>query len=108
MTTSGIIDKKLKKFCPRISRLVEETIRKNKLKQASWYKSVSESISYSERYRFFHWELEFPDAFPMRRKGFDLIVINPPWDAIKPYDDDFFSEYHPGFRKIVIKSEKDK
>ena len=39
--------------------------------------------------RFFHWELEFPEAFfdaDGRRKhhaGFDAIVGNPPWDMIR-------------------------
>jgi Eco57I restriction-modification methylase len=33
-------------------------------------------------------------------------VMNPPWDAVKPDDDDFFSQYKPEFRKISNKQEK--
>lgn len=32
----------------------------------------------SERYRFHHWELAFPEVFS-QRGGFDLILGNPPW-----------------------------
>jgi hypothetical protein len=31
--------------------------------------------------RFFHWELEFPEVFFGDRRGFDVIVGNPPWDT---------------------------
>jgi hypothetical protein len=39
--------------------------------------------------RFFHWELEFPEAFfdpsggRLSRPGFDALVGNPPWDVIR-------------------------
>ncbi len=32
----------------------------------------------AERYRFFHWELEFADVFA-DRGGFDIVLGNPPW-----------------------------
>jgi hypothetical protein len=41
------------------------------------------------RYRFFHWELEFPEVFfdaDGRRRldaGFDAVVGNPPWDMVR-------------------------
>ena len=54
----------------------------------------------------FHWEYEFPDAFAETEWGFDLVVMNPPWEAVKPDDDDFFSVLHPGFRRIKSKPEK--
>jgi hypothetical protein len=40
-------------------------------------------------HRFFHWELEFPEAFfdrtgrPMVQAGFDAVIGNPPWDMIR-------------------------
>ena len=59
-----------------------------------------------ERYSFFHWELEMTDAFTDKRYGFDLIVGNPPWDTVKPYDDEFFTKYYPAFRSISTKPKK--
>ena len=39
--------------------------------------------------RFFHWELEFPEAFftgggePLPSAGFDAVIGNPPWDMVR-------------------------
>ena len=62
--------------------------------------------SLSETYQFFHWELEMMDAFTDSRRGFDVIVGNPPWDKNKPNDDEFFTPYDPAFRSLSIKSKK--
>lgn len=50
-------------------------------------------------YRFFHWELEFPemafDAHGKRRDGygFDVVVGNPPWNKLKPAKRDFYGAF---------------
>ena len=62
----------------------------------------------AERHHFFHWEIEMMDAFTDSRRGFDLIVGNPPWDKVKPSDDEFFTPYNVGFRAIPIKTKKNK
>jgi len=49
----------------------------------------------SNKYRFFHWELEMMDAFTDNRSGFDLITGNPPWDRIRPNKREFFSSMDP-------------
>lgn len=36
--------------------------------------------SVASRWRFFHWEWEFPDVFSGRSAGFDAILANPPWE----------------------------
>ena len=54
-----------------------------------------------KRRRFFHWEIEMRDAFTDSRRGFDLILGNPPWDLVKPYDNEFFTPYHPSFRSLL-------
>ena len=59
-----------------------------------------------ESHRFFHWELEMTDAFTDTRYGFDLIVGNPPWDKVKLYDNEFFTQYYPAFRSINTKPKK--
>ena len=62
----------------------------------------------ARQFRAFHWEYEFPDAFVETEPGFDLVVMNPPWEAVKPEDDDFFSGIESGFRRIRSKPEKQK
>ncbi len=52
----------------------------------------------SERMRFFHWELEFPDVFVAPESGFDAIVGNPPWETQKPVSKEFFSNHDPLYR----------
>lgn len=32
--------------------------------------------------RFFHWELEFPEAFQGENRGFDAVIGNPPYDEL--------------------------
>ena len=62
----------------------------------------------AERHHFFHWEIEMMDAFTDSRRGFDLIVGNPPWDKVTSDDDEFFTPYNIGFRAIPTKTIKNK
>lgn len=55
----------------------------------------------SERHRFFHWEVEFPDAFNQSTLGFDAVLGNPPWETSQPNPAEFFSEHDPLFRGYV-------
>jgi hypothetical protein len=50
----------------------------------------------SERHRFFHWELAFADVFTSRG-GFDLVLGNPPWLAIKWEESGILGEVNPLF-----------
>jgi hypothetical protein len=56
--------------------------------------------SYAEKYRFFHYEVAFPEAFAGDKKGFDIIVGNPPWDKTKFSDADFFPQFHSNYRSL--------
>jgi hypothetical protein len=76
------------------------------LQVSSLLDPTAEDGSLARKVGAFHWEYEFPDAFSETEWGFDLVVMNPPWEAVKPEDDDFFSVLFPGFRRIKSKPEK--
>jgi hypothetical protein len=45
----------------------------------------------AERYRFFHWHLEFSEMFDNEGNGgFDIVLGNPPWERIKLQEKEFF------------------
>lgn len=48
----------------------------------------AKALELSERERFFHWPLEFPDVW--KRGGFDVVLANPPWERIKLQEKEFF------------------
>lgn len=56
-----------------------------------WYKNT---IKLREQEHFFHWELEFPDVFLGKQKGFDVCIGNPPHGASFPnYTWDYLLSY---------------
>ncbi|MBX7133457.1 MAG: N-6 DNA methylase [Fimbriimonadaceae bacterium] len=50
------------------------------------------------RARFFHWPLEFPEAFAVG--GFDCVLGNPPWETMSPDYKEFFSAFDEGIRHL--------
>jgi hypothetical protein len=56
--------------------------------------------AYAAKYHFFHFEVAFPEAFAGGKRGFDIIVGNPPWDKTKFSDADFFPQYHSNYRSL--------
>ncbi len=76
--------------------LISQLFDENKTKTAA----LKQVESYATRYRFFHYEVAFPEAFARERKGFDIIVGNPPWDRTKFTDFDFFPQYHSNYRSL--------
>ena len=68
----------------------------------TFYKPTKGSLNIisqlSEQYKFFHWEIEFPDVFNPYRQGFDAVVGNPPWEINKPNSKEFFSNLDPIYR----------
>ena len=61
-----------------------------------------------QKYRFFHWELEFPDVFTGPRSGFNAIIGNPPWDTVQPVSKEFFSNFDPLYRSYGKEEAKDR
>jgi hypothetical protein len=47
------------------------------------------ALALSQKYRFFHWPLEFPEVFT--QNGFDVMLGNPPWEKIKLQEREFFA-----------------
>lgn len=65
--------------------------------------------AYRQRYHFFNWGVEFPEAFAMLTReecGFHVIVGNPPWDKTKFADPDFFSQYRSNYRSLSNSAKK--
>lgn len=60
---------------------------------AAYGPMVGKANALSMEHNFFHWALEFPDVF--EQGGFDVILGNPPWEAIQPEEIEFFKEKSP-------------
>ncbi len=50
----------------------------------------AKAIELSERERFFHWPLEFPEV--VARGGFDVVLANPPWEQVELKETEYFAE----------------
>ncbi|RZF80547.1 hypothetical protein EXT46_11035 [Pseudoalteromonas sp. CO325X] len=50
----------------------------------------------AERYKYFHWELEFTDIFE-KNSGFDLILGNPPWLKVSWEETGIIGDFEPKF-----------
>ncbi|MDP9379455.1 MAG: N-6 DNA methylase [Chloroflexota bacterium] len=76
-----------------------------------WLQTASDA---SDRLRFFHWELEFPEVFfdrygnPRRDAGFDAVLGNPPYvrqetlGPLKPYFAAAYSETYHGVADLYV------
>ena len=51
-----------------------------------------------DKHGFFHWEIEFADVYRQRRRGFDAVIGNPPWETVQPESLEFFSNHDPLYR----------
>ncbi|MDI3420125.1 Eco57I restriction-modification methylase domain-containing protein [Streptomyces luteolus] len=69
--------------------------------------TLSEVLTLSGQYQFFHWHLEFPEVFAVPESGagvdtatgwaggFDAVLGNPPWDSVNFPETEFFGVRAP-------------
>ena len=79
---------------------------------------ASELRKIVEKYRFFHWHLEFPEVFRVDEVssgcnsatgwngGFTCILGNPPWERIAFDDDEFFASRAPWVLEAATTAER--
>ena len=87
------------KLIDKIPDLTSQLFDETKTKSAA----LKQVESYAQKYHFFHYEVAFPEAFAGSRRGFDIIIGNPPWDRTKFTDFDFFPQYHSNYRSLKNK-----
>ena len=63
-------------------------------------RAIAAAARTAERYRFFHWPLEFPHVFHRERPGFDVVVGNPPWNEVTVEELAFYALREPGLRGL--------
>ena len=49
----------------------------------------------AKTFRFFHWQIEFPQVFGAVRGGFDVVVGNPPWGRVKLQEKQYWASRMP-------------
>ena len=49
----------------------------------------------AQQHRFFHWALQFPEVFNRENGGFDVELMNPPWERIKLQEKEWFAVRSP-------------
>jgi hypothetical protein len=65
---------------------------------AAYGPMIGKADALSMEHKFFHWPLEFPDVF--EQGGFDVMLGNPPWEAIQPEEKEFFKEKSPSIASL--------
>ncbi|MCE7937908.1 type II DNA modification enzyme [bacterium] len=92
--------------------ITEEVFRRIERNPHAVERGLEEEVRrLAAQYRFFHWHLAFPQVFRMPAPGaaaenaqagwnggFDVVVGNPPWEAMSPDAKEFFATYDPEVR----------
>ncbi len=63
-----------------------EQLRENEKVNEGLFERV---LKTADRYKFFHFHLEFPEVF--EKGGFDCLLGNPPWEQIQLEEEEFFA-----------------
>ena len=81
-----------------LKRMADAVSGKTKNPDELLVKTMQKVDAMADTYRFFHWDLEMMDAFTDKRKGFDLVIGNPPWNKVRSNKNEFFSGIVPGYK----------
>ena len=73
-----------------------------------YHKSINDATNIANRFRFFHWPLEFPSVFHRERPGFDVVVGNPPWNELRMEELAFYALRDPGLRGLTNPIDRNK
>lgn len=95
--------KDMQQYLRRIANAVSGTTKNI---EPHLVKTIDTVCTKSDTYKFFHWEMEMMDAFTDQRRGFDLIVGNPPWDKVRTNKKEFFSMFDLAYRKKSAAEQK--
>ncbi|MEO5655942.1 MAG: hypothetical protein ABIR00_08180, partial [Nitrosospira sp.] len=66
------------------------------------------ALTQAAKEHFLHWELAFPTIWQDRRRGFDAIIGNPPWDRMKLQEVEWFSERKPEIARAARAADRKK
>jgi hypothetical protein len=88
---------------PRITTGVVRRIASGGVVPGEILAEVSELVV---TYRFFHWQVEFPQVFGHEGAGFDLVLGNPPWERVKLQEKEFFAGTHPEIASAGNKAQR--
>ncbi|WMX16506.1 Eco57I restriction-modification methylase domain-containing protein [Aureispira sp. CCB-E] len=85
--------KSYKKEKTSVQKKIAEVLKEQK---TSLFKNDRSKLvmDYANKYSFFHYQLEFIEVYK-ERKGFDVVVGNPPWVNIEMDEAGIISEEHP-------------
>ncbi|WP_240329857.1 Eco57I restriction-modification methylase domain-containing protein [Helicobacter suis] len=62
---------------------------------------------YALKFRFFNYEIEFPEVVQNNQICFDAIVGNPPWEKTKFDASEFFASLRSNYRKLSLKEQEE-
>lgn len=80
-----------------------------------WMKPEARRLA--AEYRFFHWQLAFPEVFPPKAGsaastrqggGFDIVLGNPPWERVKLQEKEWFASRVPEIARARNKAERER
>ncbi|MFQ5981576.1 MAG: Eco57I restriction-modification methylase domain-containing protein, partial [Candidatus Heimdallarchaeota archaeon] len=81
---------------PEFEEIAPSDVSLREVRQGQVRKSqLSQVTTLRDRYRFFHWETEFPTVFNREEGGFDCILTNPPWETLALKEEEFFAGKAP-------------